>query len=102
MEQQMSKFVFPGHLSKWHYILQDCSKVTAVDPNLSMEPYAKENARLYGLKDFKVVEGVAEQLPFEDATFDRAVCTLVMPFASHTSLLGDEHVSHCKLDLLQA
>lgn len=76
--------------------------MTAVDPNLSMEPYAKENAGLHGLRDFEVVEGVAEQLPFEDATFDRAVCTLVTPFASHTSLSGDEHVSHCNLVLLQA
>ena len=98
----MSNFVFPGHPSKWHHILQDCSKVTAVDPNLSMEPYAKENARLHGLTEFEVVEGVAEQLPFEDATFDRAVCTLVAPFASHRSIPGNEHDSHCKLVLLHS
>ena len=57
---------------------QGC-RVTAVDPNRAMEPYASKNAETHHLKDFQLVEGIAESLPFEDATFDRAVCTLVRP-----------------------
>ena len=56
--------------------MQGC-QVTAVDPNRSMEPYAKENAATHGLEGFEAVEGLAEQLPFENSSFDRAVCTLV-------------------------
>lgn len=56
--------------------MQGC-QVTAVDPNRSMEPYARENAATHGLQGFEAVEGLAEQLPFSDSTFDRAVCTLV-------------------------
>ncbi|CAK0773317.1 hypothetical protein CVIRNUC_004052 [Coccomyxa viridis] len=52
-------------------------RVTAVDPNRAMEPYAAKNAAAHHLEDFQLVEGIAESLPFEDATFDRAVCTLV-------------------------
>ena len=57
---------------------QGC-RVTAVDPNRAMEPYATKNAATHHLEDFQLVEGFAESLPFEDATFDRAVCTLVRP-----------------------
>ena len=56
--------------------MQGC-QVTAVDPNRSMEPYARENAAAYGLQGFEAVEGLAEQLPFDNSSFDRAVCTLV-------------------------
>ena len=58
--------------------MQGC-QVTAVDPNRSMEPYARENAATHGLQGFEAVEGLAEQLPFSDSSFDRAVCTLVNP-----------------------
>lgn len=58
--------------------MQGC-RVTAVDPNRAMEPYAAKNAAAHHLDDFQLVEGIAESLPFEDATFDRAVCTLVRP-----------------------
>ena len=57
---------------------QGC-RVTAVDPNRAMEPYATKNAATHHLEHFQLVEGFAESLPFEDATFDRAVCTLVRP-----------------------
>ena len=57
---------------------QGC-RVTAVDPNRAMEPYARKNAATHNVEEFQLVEGFAESLPFEDATFDRAVCTLVRP-----------------------
>ena len=69
--------------------LQDC-KVTAVDPNSEMEPYARNNAEVYGLQGFNPVQGLAEQLPFEDDTFDRAVCTLVLPSLPEGPPLGRE------------
>ena len=56
--------------------MQGCD-VTAVDPNPAMEPYAQEAAKQHGLGSFTMVNGVAEQLPFEADTFDRVVCTLV-------------------------
>lgn len=62
--------------------LQGC-KVSAVDPNRSMESYALDNARQFGLQDFESVDGVAEELPFEDDSFDRAVCTLVVAQSYH-------------------
>ena len=57
--------------------MQGC-RVTAIDPNRSMESYARENAETHGLQGFEAVEGLAEQLPFDDSSFDRAVCTLVL------------------------
>ena len=69
--------------------LQDC-KVTAVDPNSEMEPYARDNAEVHGLQGFNSVQGLAEQLPFEDDTFDRAVCTLVLPSLPEGTSLGRE------------
>ncbi|CAL5218682.1 g390 [Coccomyxa viridis] len=52
-------------------------KVTAVDPNRTMQPYAEKNAATHELEGFEAVVGMAEQLPFQDSSFDRAVCTLV-------------------------
>ena len=56
--------------------MQGCD-VTAVDPNPAMAPYAQEAAARHALNSFSAVQGVAEQLPFEDNSFDRVVCTLV-------------------------
>ena len=64
--------------------------MTAVDPNSEMEPYARDNAEMYGLQGFNPVRGLAEQLPFEDDTFDRAVCTLVLPSLPEGTSLGRE------------
>lgn len=64
--------------------------MTAVDPNSEMEPYARDNAEMYGLQGFNPVRGLAEQLPFEDDTFDRAVCTLVLPSLPEGPSLGRE------------
>lgn len=42
-----------------------------------MTTYAEEAAARHALNSFSMVEGVAEQLPFKDSSFDRVVCTLV-------------------------
>ena len=68
--------------------------VTAVDPNPAMASYAEEAASRHALNSFSVVEGVAEQLPFEDNSFDRVVCTL----ASH-SCLTVPYLARCALPL---
>ena len=57
--------------------VQGCTEVTAVDPNPAMQPYAREVAAQHGLQSFTVVQGAAEELPFDDNSFDRVVCTLV-------------------------
>ena len=44
-----------------------------------MQPYAEKNASTHELEGFEAVVGMAEQLPFSDDSFDRAVCTLVHP-----------------------
>ncbi len=56
--------------------------MTAVDPNSEMWPYARANAAQHGLRSLNLVNGVAEELPFPESTFDRVVCTLVGPFMS--------------------
>jgi SAM-dependent methyltransferase len=50
-------------------------RVAALDPSPSFVPAVRER-----LPDVDVREGAAEDLPFADATFDAAVCQLVVPF----------------------
>lgn len=52
-------------------------KVTGLDPNISMQQYAELSAQQAGLQDFAFVQGSAEQMPFDDGSFDAAVLTLV-------------------------
>ena len=71
--------------------MQGC-KVTAVDPNRTMQPYAEKNATTHELEGFEAVVGMAEQLPFQDSSFDRAVCTLVHPPSTRGIPLLSNHV----------
>ena len=50
------------------------SSVVGVDPNLAMHPQARASAEAAGLGDrFSLVAGNAEELPFQDASFDTVV-----------------------------
>ena len=53
--------------------------VVGVDPNPYMFEYARERARAAGLPEdaLDLAIGVAEKLPFSDASFDSVICTLV-------------------------
>jgi ubiquinone/menaquinone biosynthesis C-methylase UbiE len=58
----------------WHaWVLQ----VVGMDPNTAMEAYSVEKAAAVGLQDYTFVLGDAQQMPFEAASFDAAVVTLV-------------------------
>ena len=49
-----------------------------MDPNPAMEFYSRQNAAATGLQDsFSFVMGDAQRMPFEAASFDAAVVTLV-------------------------
>jgi ubiquinone/menaquinone biosynthesis C-methylase UbiE len=52
-----------------------------------MQLYARENAVRHGIINLEFVTGVAEALPFEDSSFDRVVCTLVISSHNVTSCL---------------
>ena len=53
--------------------------IVGVDPNSVMSSYAQDNARLYGLSSsLRTVNGVAEDLPFEDGSVDALVTTLTL------------------------
>ena len=52
--------------------------VTGVEPNTQSFEYAESAAARHGLASFRVVEGVGEALPLEDASVDTVVGTLVM------------------------
>lgn len=58
--------------------------IVGVDPNDSMEAYARQNAEKVGLlspekgNSFRVVHGVAEALPLETGVADAVICTLTL------------------------
>jgi len=53
--------------------------ITGLDPNTAMQPYAAAAADQAGLgQQLRLVVGSAEQMPFEDASFDAVACTLVL------------------------
>jgi ubiquinone/menaquinone biosynthesis C-methylase UbiE len=54
-------------------------QITGIDPNPAMQPYAVKSAAAAGLPEGALVLrlGSAEALPWPEATFDAAVCTLV-------------------------
>uniref|UniRef100_A0A061RUX4 Methyltransferase-like protein 7a-like n=1 Tax=Tetraselmis sp. GSL018 TaxID=582737 RepID=A0A061RUX4_9CHLO len=55
-------------------------RLTAVEPNLAMEQYARRNAAAAGLDGdrLKLLQGVAEEIPLDDNSVDAVVGTLVM------------------------
>eukprot|EP00803_Ostreobium_quekettii_P006788 evm.model.scf_48.7 EVM.evm.TU.scf_48.7 scf_48:35959-37612(-) len=70
--------VGPGPNLKYYSSKDHKAKVTGLDPNNGMGPYARATAESLGLSDFQFVDGYAEEMPFEDGAFDAAVGTLVM------------------------
>lgn len=63
--------------------------IIGVDPNDKMESYARKNAQKAGLlqgfkngrllqSNLRIVHGVSEGLPLEDASCDAVVCTLAL------------------------
>ena len=66
-----------------YYQQIDGLDIIGVDPNDSMEGYARDNAKRAGLlsknKDsLRIVHGVSEALPFDDNSVDAVVCTLTL------------------------
>jgi hypothetical protein len=58
-------------------------QVVGMDPNPAMEAYSMEKAAAAGLQgSFRFVIGDAQQMPFEAASFDAAVVTLVRLLSS--------------------
>ena len=68
--------------------------IIGVDPNDSMKQYALENAVKSGLSledvSLRIVHGVAEALPFEDASVDAVVVTLTLCSVSNPQLAVSE------------
>ena len=62
-----------------------------------MQPYAEKNAATHELEGFEAVVGMAEQLPFEESSFDRAVCTLVNRGHSCSSTMQMKSLNTCSL-----
>ena len=54
------------------------SRVVGLEPNTAMHGYARASAAAAGLANFSLVTGVAESLPFADASFDVIVATMVL------------------------
>ncbi|KIZ03558.1 Methyltransferase-like protein 7A [Monoraphidium neglectum] len=58
----------------------DGLRITGVDPNPAMAPYARESLAAAGLASGNValLQGVAESLPVADESQDAVICTLVL------------------------
>lgn len=52
--------------------------IIGVDPNASMERYARDAAANFGLDSVRVVQGVGEAIPLVDGCADAVVCTLTL------------------------
>ena len=50
---------------------------TGVEPNRAMEPYLQANARKFGF-EIELKVGAAESLPFQDASVDYVISTIVL------------------------
>lgn len=60
-------------------------RVTGVDPNPAMNPYALESAERNGLAgSLTLLTGAAEQLPLPDNSMDAVIITLVMFYPSQS------------------
>lgn len=59
-----------------HYPEQ-LTSLTLSEPSPAMSAKLRERARILG-RPVEIIEGGAEALPFEDASFDTVVCTLVL------------------------
>lgn len=66
-----------GGLNLAFYDPGKVESVTGVDPSLELRDRAMAAPRADGLK-VEINEGVAESLPFEDASFDSVVCTFTL------------------------
>lgn len=60
------------------YYSSDFESIWGIDPNPYMSTYLEENIQSCGINNVKLVEGIAENLPFDDASFDLVVSTLVL------------------------
>jgi hypothetical protein len=59
--------------------------VTGLEPNTAMWRYAQQAAAAAGLQQqLQLVEGDAQQMPFNSSSFDAAVMTLVSPGSSQS------------------
>jgi SAM-dependent methyltransferase len=54
------------------------SRVVGLEPNTAMHGFARTSAAAAGLDNFSIVTGVAESLPFAEASFDVVVATMVL------------------------
>lgn len=53
-------------------------RITGLDPNPEMRPYAEQSAAAAGLREgFEFVQGDAARVPFDESSFDAVVVTLV-------------------------
>jgi ubiquinone/menaquinone biosynthesis C-methylase UbiE len=66
-----------GGLNLAFYDPAKVESVTGVDPSLELRDRAMAAPRAEGLK-VDINEGVAESLPFDDASFDSVVCTFTL------------------------
>lgn len=73
-------------MQKIWYLLQhvlcgtQARSIVGLDPNLFMQPLAQQACAGAGFNEeqLQLVEGVAERMPFPDASFDTVVCTLTL------------------------
>lgn len=76
-EGQVLELGVGGGLNLAYYDPGKVRSVTGVDPSLELRDRAMAAPRADGLK-VEIREGVAESLPFEDASFDSVVCTFTL------------------------